>query len=96
MSYSHGSCGMNNPNCGKGVSGCQSENEPDEQEFDNAMFEIAKSFLIENYEDFESIVDQMQDIITHVENEAGMYKDWLVDNELLNHMKAIVELTESR
>ena len=92
--YGHGACGMNNPNCGQGVKGCQSEHEPDPQDFDTEMTDRAISELNWESDKIPSIIVCLQEVVDSVENEAGNYKDWLCDNELLNHIKAVIELCD--
>ena len=92
MSYGHGICGRNNPNCGKGVRGCDSENMPDEQEFDDAMYESMVKILHCGNMAVNSTLDDIYDIIATIEDEAGDYKDWLVDNELYEALKRVLEL----
>jgi hypothetical protein len=92
MSYSHGICGRNNPNCGRGVGGCDSKNEPDEQEFDDAMHESLYKSLNFVWDTNESVLDGIADAVSNVEDEAGDYKDWLVDNELYEALKRVLEL----
>ena len=95
MSYSHGICGRNNPNCGRGVGGCDSKNEPDEQEFDDAMHESLVKHMNYEYEKCSgSLLDDIADAIAHIEDEAGEYKDWLADNELYEALKRVLELAE--
>ena len=93
MSYSHGICGRNNPNCGAGIKGCASENEPDEQDFDLEMTKFTCEQLNWSTNKVPSIVECLREVVDAVESEAGMYEDWLCDNEILEHIKSVIELS---
>tara|TARA_R110000765_G_scaffold402561_1_gene498382 strand:- start:2467 stop:2757 length:291 start_codon:yes stop_codon:yes gene_type:complete len=94
MSYGHGSCGMNNPNCGRGVKGCASMNDPDEQDFDNEMHKNLVNYLEYELDNRTSILCDIADTVAAIEDDAGDYKDWLVDNELYEALQRVIELSE--